>query len=283
MAATCLKAIPQCGSMAPFPEQSRQVESATWTKLSRRARTPTVLIHPLTDHRRILPVEKRGELLEAADGFLLILSYNPGIRARSRTLSTARASVSFLSSSTTRHVTSKPKSSNTNPVAPTTTRHSSRCLAKRSVTCVSTAWRGRKHSAAHLLLASSCRRASRTAAPARSPSTGRLLTTMPCSGASRRLSPPSSSKDSQTQWRISRKSHRILWFDGRAKEAAEYYTSIFEGLRGHKRDKLQVGPGAGASIISFELAGQGLTAQDGGPMFQFSPAISFVVNCGNSG
>lgn len=41
----------------------------------------TVLIHPLTDHRRILPVEKKGELLEAADGFLLILSYNPGYQS----------------------------------------------------------------------------------------------------------------------------------------------------------------------------------------------------------
>ena len=40
----------------------------------------TVLIHPLTDHRRILPIEKRGELLQAADGFLLILSYNPGYK-----------------------------------------------------------------------------------------------------------------------------------------------------------------------------------------------------------
>ena len=39
----------------------------------------TVIIHPLTDHRRILPVEKKGELLEAAEGFLLVLSYNPGL------------------------------------------------------------------------------------------------------------------------------------------------------------------------------------------------------------
>ena len=38
----------------------------------------TVLIHPLTDHRRLLPVEKRGEILEAHDGFLLVMSYNPG-------------------------------------------------------------------------------------------------------------------------------------------------------------------------------------------------------------
>ena len=41
----------------------------------------TVLIHPLTDYRRLLPVEKRGELLKAADGFVLVLSYNPGYQS----------------------------------------------------------------------------------------------------------------------------------------------------------------------------------------------------------
>jgi nitric oxide reductase NorQ protein len=41
----------------------------------------TVLIHPLTDHRRILPIDKRGEILEASDGFLLVLSYNPGYQS----------------------------------------------------------------------------------------------------------------------------------------------------------------------------------------------------------
>ena len=41
----------------------------------------TVLIHPLTDHRRLLPVEKRGQVLEAADGFLLVISYNPGYQS----------------------------------------------------------------------------------------------------------------------------------------------------------------------------------------------------------
>ncbi len=41
----------------------------------------TVLIHPLTDHRRMLPIEKRGELLEAGDGFLLVISYNPGYQS----------------------------------------------------------------------------------------------------------------------------------------------------------------------------------------------------------
>jgi nitric oxide reductase NorQ protein len=41
----------------------------------------TVLIHPLTDYRRLLPLDKRGELLEAADGFLLVMSYNPGYQS----------------------------------------------------------------------------------------------------------------------------------------------------------------------------------------------------------
>jgi nitric oxide reductase NorQ protein len=37
-----------------------------------------VVIHPLTDDRRILPVDKAGELIEAAPGFQLVVSYNPG-------------------------------------------------------------------------------------------------------------------------------------------------------------------------------------------------------------
>ena len=41
----------------------------------------TVLIHPLTDHRRILPIEKRGQILEAKGGFLLVISYNPGYQS----------------------------------------------------------------------------------------------------------------------------------------------------------------------------------------------------------
>ncbi|HWP67131.1 MAG TPA: CbbQ/NirQ/NorQ/GpvN family protein [Candidatus Limnocylindria bacterium] len=40
-----------------------------------------VLIHPLTDHRRLLPVDKTGELLEAHPDFLLVLSFNPGYQS----------------------------------------------------------------------------------------------------------------------------------------------------------------------------------------------------------
>jgi len=41
----------------------------------------TVLIHSLTDHRRILPIDKTGELVSAHDNFLLVISYNPGYQS----------------------------------------------------------------------------------------------------------------------------------------------------------------------------------------------------------
>jgi nitric oxide reductase NorQ protein len=41
----------------------------------------TVVIHSLTDHRRILPIEKTGELLDAHSDFLLVISYNPGYQS----------------------------------------------------------------------------------------------------------------------------------------------------------------------------------------------------------
>ncbi len=41
----------------------------------------TVLIHPLTDHRRILPIDKKGQIVEANEQFLLVISYNPGYQS----------------------------------------------------------------------------------------------------------------------------------------------------------------------------------------------------------
>lgn len=41
----------------------------------------TVVIHPLTDHRRTLPLDKKGELIEAHDDFQLVISYNPGYQS----------------------------------------------------------------------------------------------------------------------------------------------------------------------------------------------------------
>ncbi len=40
-----------------------------------------VVIHPLADSRRVLPIEKRGELVRAAEGFMLVISYNPGYQS----------------------------------------------------------------------------------------------------------------------------------------------------------------------------------------------------------
>ena len=41
----------------------------------------TVVVHPLTDDRRILPIEKKGEVLEAHPDFILVISYNPGYQS----------------------------------------------------------------------------------------------------------------------------------------------------------------------------------------------------------
>ena len=71
----------------------------------------------------------------------------------------------------------------------------------------------------------------------------------------------------------------FLWFDGQAEAAAELYVSLFPDSRIVRSSPLEAGPGEGAAIVSFVLAGQEFTALDGGPVFQFSPAISFVVNC----
>ena len=71
----------------------------------------------------------------------------------------------------------------------------------------------------------------------------------------------------------------FLWFDGRAREAADFYTSVFRNSRILSVSQLGSGPAEGAHFVSFELDGQGYTALDGGPTFQFTPAISFAVSC----
>jgi predicted 3-demethylubiquinone-9 3-methyltransferase (glyoxalase superfamily) len=74
----------------------------------------------------------------------------------------------------------------------------------------------------------------------------------------------------------------FLWFDGRAQEAADFYTGIFENAR--VTDVMRygdAGPGPKGAILSatFELEGQSFVALNGGPTFTFSPAISFFVLC----
>ncbi len=41
----------------------------------------TVIIHPLSDDRRLLPMEKKGQVIEAVDDFMLVISYNPGYQS----------------------------------------------------------------------------------------------------------------------------------------------------------------------------------------------------------
>ena len=74
----------------------------------------------------------------------------------------------------------------------------------------------------------------------------------------------------------------FLWFDGKAEEAMDFYTSIFKNSKvvGIMRYG-EAGPGPKGTVMSvtFQLDGQEFTALNGGPMFTFSPAISFFVNC----
>jgi predicted 3-demethylubiquinone-9 3-methyltransferase (glyoxalase superfamily) len=68
----------------------------------------------------------------------------------------------------------------------------------------------------------------------------------------------------------------FLWFDGKAEEAAKFYTSVFKNSR---IVSLMPGPGGTVMGVNFELEGQAFKALNGGPAFTFSPAISFFVNC----
>ena len=69
----------------------------------------------------------------------------------------------------------------------------------------------------------------------------------------------------------------FLWFDKEAEEAAEFYVSVFPNSKIAKRVRR-----AGESetlTVAFELDGKPFTALNGGPMFQFTEAVSFVVHC----
>ncbi len=71
----------------------------------------------------------------------------------------------------------------------------------------------------------------------------------------------------------------FLWLDGRALEAAEFYVSVFRESRIVDDTALPDDPGAGSHVVSFVIKGQHFIAFDGIPAYEFTPAISFVVNC----
>ena len=74
----------------------------------------------------------------------------------------------------------------------------------------------------------------------------------------------------------------FLWFDGAAEAVADHYVSIFpnSSITSVSRQGEEFeGVPAPVLMVSFELDGRPFTALNGGPMFAFSPAISFVVSC----
>ncbi|GLQ51012.1 VOC family protein [Dyella flava] len=78
----------------------------------------------------------------------------------------------------------------------------------------------------------------------------------------------------------------FLWFNDNAEEAARFYVSIFENSHilesthyGKEAAKVSGRPEGSVMTIAFELDGQIFTALNGGPAFNFNPAVSLVVNC----
>jgi predicted 3-demethylubiquinone-9 3-methyltransferase (glyoxalase superfamily) len=73
-----------------------------------------------------------------------------------------------------------------------------------------------------------------------------------------------------------------LWFDGKAEEAMNFYTSIFKDSRKGKISRYGDGapfPKGTVLVTTFELLGRDFMALNGGPQFKFNESISFVVNC----
>ena len=78
----------------------------------------------------------------------------------------------------------------------------------------------------------------------------------------------------------------FLWFDSQAEDAAKFYTGIFKNSRivgttkysEAGKDQHHRPPGS-AMTVQFELEGQSFTALNGGPVFKFTEAVSFVIHC----
>ena len=78
----------------------------------------------------------------------------------------------------------------------------------------------------------------------------------------------------------------FLWFDSNAEEAVDFYLSVFKNSRRLNRlvaDEYGHVPKGKILTIAFELDGQKFTALNGGPLFHFTEAISFVVRCDTQG
>jgi len=78
-----------------------------------------------------------------------------------------------------------------------------------------------------------------------------------------------------------------LWFDGKAEEAADFYVSIFKNSKiesinryGAEGAKASGMPEGSVMTVKILIDGEEFIALNGGPQFTFSPAVSFIVNCG---
>jgi predicted 3-demethylubiquinone-9 3-methyltransferase (glyoxalase superfamily) len=69
-----------------------------------------------------------------------------------------------------------------------------------------------------------------------------------------------------------------LWFDKEAKEAAEFYISLFPNSKVTNITTLHNTPSGDCDVVSFELAGQPFMTISAGPLFKFNPSVSFIVN-----
>ncbi len=74
----------------------------------------------------------------------------------------------------------------------------------------------------------------------------------------------------------------FLWFDDKAEEAMNFYVSVFKNSKAGTVTRYgDAGPGPKGTVMSatFRLDGQNFFALNGGPLFKFTEAISFFVNC----
>ena len=75
----------------------------------------------------------------------------------------------------------------------------------------------------------------------------------------------------------------FLWFDSNAEEAVKFYVSVFKQkskiLGVARYPEGSPGPAGSVMTVEFKLFGQDFVALNGGPVFKFTEAISFVVSC----
>jgi predicted 3-demethylubiquinone-9 3-methyltransferase (glyoxalase superfamily) len=77
-----------------------------------------------------------------------------------------------------------------------------------------------------------------------------------------------------------------LWFDNQAEEAAQFYTGIFKNSRitkvtryGNEGQEIHKRPPGSVMTVEFELEGRQFVGLNGGPLFKFNEAVSFIINC----